>query len=110
MRKNIVDYAASSAEARKAWIDRKDIDVWIIWNIWQIANPDLADLVEVSEEYRIYRDAGVSLTRRGGEKAFAHKFIGFLQSPDGARIFSKWGWVTQEPQNPVRKQTRQGGK
>lgn len=95
LRKNIVIYAANSAEARKAWIENTALDAWIIWNIWQIANKDLADLVAVSREYRIYRDCGIALTQQGKDKDTARKFIAFLQSNTGRRIFAKWGWMTQ---------------
>ena len=91
-RKNIVVYAANSAEARKAWIEKTDLDVWLIWNIWQVANKDFADLVTVSPEYMIYRDSGVALTQQGKMKEAARKLIEFVQSPDGAKIFAKWGW------------------
>ncbi|KGG85765.1 hypothetical protein P608_16785 [Comamonas thiooxydans] len=30
-----------------AWVEQKDIDVWLICNIWQVENPDLADQVPV---------------------------------------------------------------
>ena len=66
----------------------------MIWNIWQVANPKLADLVEIEPEYRIYRDAGVALTRRGRNNPQAQAFIDFLASAEGAAIFAKWGWVT----------------
>jgi accessory colonization factor AcfC len=95
LRKNIVIYAANSAEARKAWIENTPLDAWIIWNIWQIANKDLADLVPVSREYRIYRDCGIALTQQGKDKDMARKFIAFLRSNTGRRIFAKWGWMTQ---------------
>ena len=95
LRKNIVTYAANSAEARKAWIDNTALDAWIIWNIWQIANKDLADLVPVSKEYRIYRDCGIALTQQGKDKEPAPKFIAFLTSNTGRLIFEKWGWMTQ---------------
>jgi len=91
-RKNIVVYAANSAEARKAWIEKSDLDVWLIWNIWQVANKDLADLVTVSPEYTIYRDSGIALTQQGKTKDAARKFVEFVQSPEGAKIFAKWGW------------------
>ncbi len=91
-RKNIAVYAANSAEARKAWIETADLDAWLIWNIWQVANKDLADLVTVSSEYMIYRDSGIALTLQGKGKEAAHKFVEFVQSPDGAQIFAKWGW------------------
>jgi len=94
LRKNIVTYAANSAEARKAWIENATLDAWIIWNIWQIANKELADLVPVSKEYRIYRDCGIALTQQGKDKESARKFIAFLKSKTGRQIFAKWGWMS----------------
>lgn len=86
--------AANSAEARQRWISQPDIDVWLIWNIWQVANPDLAQLVEMDEPYRIYRDTGIVLTHQGEKNAQAQAFVQYLQSPAGQAIFAKWGWQT----------------
>ncbi|MNV88041.1 hypothetical protein D3C71_1822110 [compost metagenome] len=68
--------------------------MWLIWNIWQVANPELAQLVEMDEPFRIYRDTGVVLTHRGTELPEAKEFVKFLQSPAGQAIFAKWGWKT----------------
>ena len=92
-RSKIVAFAPNSAAGRKTWTEQPDIDAWIIWNIWQVANPSIADVVEVEPEYRIYRDTGIGLTVRGQEKSTAKAFVNFLQSPEGAAIFRKWGWV-----------------
>lgn len=92
-RKNIVAYAPNSAVAKKIWTEKKDIDAWLIWNIWQLANPDLADLVNMSKKYVLYRDCGIALTKQGKDKKLAKKFYEFVQSEDGARIFAKWGWI-----------------
>ncbi len=94
-RKNLIlPEAANSAEARKRWIEQSDIDVWLIWNIWQVANPELAQLVNVEEPFRIYRDTGVVLTQQGKQLPEAKAFTQFLQSPAGQAIFAKWGWST----------------
>lgn len=97
LRRNIVAFAPNSAEAKRLWVESKDLDAWLIWNIWQISNPDLADLVPVEEDYVIYRDCGIALTQRGKGKELARKFVDFLQSPEGGKIFAKWGWI-----NPAR--------
>ena len=94
LRQNIRAYAANSAEAKKMWIENKEIDAWLIWNIWQVSNHTIADLVNVSDDYVIYRDCGIALTQQGKNKALARKFIEFLASQDGASIFAKWGWMT----------------
>jgi accessory colonization factor AcfC len=93
LRKNIALHAGNSALAKQAWIDRPELDAWIIYNIWQVANPKLADLVPVSKDYVVYRDCGVGLTARGKEQPAAVQFTQFLQSKEGAAIFKKWGWM-----------------
>ena len=84
--------AANSGAAKEQWTQQKDIDAWLIWNIWQVANPDLAQVVELDEPFRIYRDAGVVLTRKGKTEPQASAFVEFLKSPAGQKIFAKWGW------------------
>jgi accessory colonization factor AcfC len=92
-RKNMVfPEAANSGAAKDQWTQQKDIDAWLIWNIWQVANPELAHVVEMDEPFRIYRDAGVVLTRKGKTEPQATAFVEFLKSPAGQKIFAKWGW------------------
>lgn len=94
-RRNIGAVAPTSGDARALWIDDPGFDAWIIWNVWQVANPELADLIPVAPRWRLYRDAGVALTGRGNDRRHARDFVTFLQSPDGARIFARWGWITK---------------
>ena len=47
LRSKIVGFAPNSAAARQTWMDRPEIDAWIIWTIWQVSNRNLADHVEV---------------------------------------------------------------
>ncbi len=94
LRSNIGRFAATSADAKQAWTTDSAFDAWLIWNIWQVANPTIADQVQIEPEYRIYRDAGVAVTRRGKVWPAAAAFVAFLSSDEGARIFAKWGWVT----------------
>ena len=92
LRRNIVAYSKNSAEAKQTWVDNKDIDVWLIWNIWQVANAQLADVVPVERDYVIYRDTGIAITKRAENKPAAKAFASFLESPTGAKIFTKGGW------------------
>ncbi|NDP49081.1 MAG: extracellular solute-binding protein [Sulfuriferula multivorans] len=94
IRKNIVGYAKNSAEARQKWIDDSSIDAWLIWNIWEVSNPDLADVVKIESDYAIYRDSNVVVTTQGKTNPAAQQFVDFLFSPEGARIFKKWGWMS----------------
>ncbi|GBU15853.1 MULTISPECIES: extracellular solute-binding protein [Methylobacteriaceae] len=93
-RRNIALVAKTSADAKQAWLSDTNLDAWLIWNIWQVANQTVADQVEIEPEYRIYRDTGVAVTKRGSEKEGAKAFADYLASPEAARIFAKWGWWT----------------
>lgn len=94
LRRNIVHVAPTSADAKTKWIADPSIDAWIIWGIWEKANPTIADRVAVEPQFRIYRDTGTALTMRGKAKPESARFLNFLRSPAGARIFAKWGWIT----------------
>lgn len=93
LRQNIVGFAGNSAMARQAWTERQDIDAWLIWNIWQVASPELAEVVPLEEPYRIYRDTGIAPTTAGKQRPEAARFMAFLQSPAGAAVFRRWGWM-----------------
>jgi accessory colonization factor AcfC len=95
LRANIVNYAKTSGDARQTWINDRSIDVWLTWTIWQGDDPGLAEIIDLEPELRIYRDAGIALTRRGQDKATAKEFVKFLESPAGASIFQKRGWIVQ---------------
>ena len=95
LRANIVSYAKTSADARQTWVDDRSIDVWLTWTIWQGDDPGLAEIGPIEPDMRIFRDAGVALTRRGQSKTSARDFVQFLASPAGATIFQKRGWITQ---------------
>jgi accessory colonization factor AcfC len=93
LRSNIAVFAKTSAEAKAAWTADPTLDAWIIWNIWQVANPNLAQVVPVEPQYRIYRDAGAALTHKGEADPQARAFITFLKSPEAAAIWARWGWT-----------------
>jgi accessory colonization factor AcfC len=92
-RSNVVTYAANSALARQAWTTDTSLDAWVIWTIWQVSNPTLADQVVIEPEYQVYRDTGVALTKKGAQSADAKAFATYLESPEAALIFARWGWI-----------------
>jgi len=64
-----------------------------------VANPDLAQVVEMDEPFRIYRDAGVVLTRKGKAEPQAAAFVEYLKSAAGQKIFAGWGWDARRAAN-----------
>ncbi len=94
LRQNIAFYAAHSTEAIRLWRDKKDIDAWLTWDIWHTPLRTEAKLIQVSKDYGIFRQCSVALTSRGRDKPLAARFMEFLASPEGARVFASWGWMT----------------
>ena len=92
-----------SERARKIWIEKPDIDAWLIYNIWEVANPTIADLVPIENEHVIYRDYGIALTAKGMAKPVARQFFAFVQSLEGASIFKKWGWIVPDGMQDIKK-------
>ena len=97
LRRNIVLFAKNSGEANEAWKTDPSLDAWLTWTIWQGESRGLADVIPIEPDLRIYRDAGVALTRRGQEKPAAREFAAYLSGPEGARIFKKMGWIVDGP-------------
>jgi len=97
LRRNIAAIARSGSEAKRLWQEKPELDVWLAWNTWQVANPQIADLVSVSQDYVIYRPMVIAMTRKGRGSAPAGDFFRFIQSPEGERIFKKWGWMGSKP-------------
>jgi len=102
LRANIVSYAANSTEAVRLWREKKDIDAWITWDIWHMPLRTEAKLINVSKDYRVYRLCSVALTSRAHSKPQAARFVEFLASPTGARIFASWGWTTPATETGAR--------
>ncbi|UCE58221.1 MAG: extracellular solute-binding protein [Phycisphaerales bacterium] len=92
-RKNIALFAPNSTAAMRLWDERQDVDAFVTWNIWHMPLRDRAQLIEVSDDYKIYRQCSIALTERGVNKPSARRFIDFLTSPEGARIFESWYWM-----------------
>jgi accessory colonization factor AcfC len=92
-RQNIVCFAPNSENAMQMWRGREDIDAWVTWNIWYLPLHDHADLVQVSDKYRVYRQCNAALTKRGSAKPLASRLIEFLISDEGAEIFQSWEWL-----------------
>jgi accessory colonization factor AcfC len=90
LRRNIVAYGHGSGASYKAFVDLK-ADAWLTWPDWPITHPDVAEIVDLPESRRIWRDVSVTLSRDADPNA--KRFIDFLVSDRGAAIMKTEGWV-----------------
>lgn len=93
LRHNIVAFAPNTAVALKRWSSDSSVDAWIVYNIWSIAHPGVAEIVPIEPRYRLARDCGLVLTQRGSKNADVQRFVEFLRSPAGLKIFKQYGWT-----------------
>ncbi len=89
-RKNIVGFGKGSGPSYKVFVD-KDADAWITWPDWPITHSDKAEIVELSDSRRIWRDVNVVLAADADPQA--KEFLNFLESDRGAAIMKTEGWV-----------------
>jgi accessory colonization factor AcfC len=89
-RKNIIAYGKGSGASYKAFIE-ENADAWITWPNWPITHSAQADVVELSDQRKIWRDINVVLA--GDADPQARQFIDFLVSDRGAEIMKTEGWV-----------------
>jgi len=75
----------------------KKVDAVIGWRVFSRWNPDKIDtvLLKPDEVPRLaYIPAAISTYSQNKEKA--QRFIDFLTSPEGQKIFAKWGYIATE--------------
>jgi molybdate transport system substrate-binding protein len=93
---NIVTHAPS-CEATATLLAMKKVDAVIGWDVFSKWNPDEIDTVFLKphEIPRIaYIPAAVSIHSQ--DKKSAQRFIDFLASPAGQKIFAAWGYIATE--------------
>lgn len=89
-RRNIVAYAKGSGASYRAF-EEQGADAWITWPNWPLTHTDVADMVEIDPDHRIWRDVNVSLSPDADPEAA--RFLNFLTSEEGAELMKTEGWV-----------------
>ena len=94
--KNVTVHAESCSKTA-ALIAMKKVDAILGWRVFSKWNPDAIEAVPIAPEHvprLAYVPAGICTTSESPE--LAEKFIEFLTSPEGRRIFAKWGYLASE--------------
>lgn len=94
--KNIVTYA-ESCDKTASIVALKAVDAVLGWEVFSAWSPKSMETVFLTPE-QIPRIAyiPVSISKFTKDKEAANKFANFLVSPEGKKIFTKWGYITSE--------------
>lgn len=89
---NIELSVVTSAEAIEKWTTMPNLDAWITYESWYYRLKEKTDLVSLPKDEKIYRGTPIAITKIAQHRWIAEEFIKFMQSPEGHKIFQKWGW------------------
>lgn len=92
VQKNIGASFTNTALGIEAWKKDSSYDAWITYASWHENLKNETALVPLPKSQVLYRGTPVALTKTGTHQTQAQQFIAFMQSPQGHRIFQKWGW------------------
>lgn len=91
IRRNITDFA-DGCGAVMALINQKKVDAVFGWSAFQKLWTKTMEVVELPKELQVYRSTGVTVIRFSENTKLAKKFIYFLKSEDGKKIYGEYGW------------------
>ncbi len=92
IQKNIGQSFANTALGIDGWKSDSSFDAWITYASWHENLKDITAVVELPASLRVYRGTPVVFTKNKKNTANAQKFIAFIKSAPGHRIFQQWGW------------------
>ncbi|MCX2452059.1 substrate-binding domain-containing protein [Pedobacter sp. PLR] len=92
IQKNIVQSFTNTALGIEAWKADSGFDAWITYASWHKNLKDITTVVELPVSLRLYRGTPIVLTKNKKNTVNAQKFVAFLKSTAGHRIFQQWGW------------------
>jgi len=91
IRRNITDFA-DGCGAVMALINQKKVDAVFGWDAFKRLWMKTMEVVELPKELQVYRSTGVATIKFSKNKELAKKFIDFLVSENGKKIYREYGW------------------
>jgi molybdate transport system substrate-binding protein len=91
IRRNITDYAGGCGELM-ALINQKKVDAVLGWEAFKKLCMKTMEVIELPKELQVYRSTAVGITKFSKRTELANKFIEFLISESGKKIYEEFGW------------------
>jgi molybdate transport system substrate-binding protein len=91
IRNNTVAYADGCGELM-SFINKKRVDAILGWDAFKNLNMQTMDIIELPKDLQVHRTTAIGVITFSKNKELAKKFIDFLVSENGKRIYEKYGW------------------
>ena len=91
IRKNTVAYADGCGELM-SFINKKKVDAVLGWDAFKNLNMETVDRIELPKDLQVHRSTAIGVITFSKNKELAKKFIDFLTSEKGKKIYEEYGW------------------
>ncbi len=92
IRPNIVEHA-DACGSLMALIHQDKADAVFGWNAFKNVWPDTCEVVEMPRELQVFRSTAAQVVTYTRDSELSKRFIEYLISPEGRRIYSENGWL-----------------
>jgi molybdate transport system substrate-binding protein len=91
IRNNTVAYADGCGELM-SFVNKKKVDAILGWDAFKNLNMETMDKIDLPKDLQIHRSTAIGVITFSRNKELAKKFIDFLVSKEGKKIYEKYGW------------------
>jgi molybdate transport system substrate-binding protein len=91
IRKNTVAYA-DGCGGLMSFINKKRVDAILGWDAFKNLNMQTMDIIELPKDLQVHRSTAIGVIAFSKNKELAEKFIDFLVSEKGKKIYDEYGW------------------
>jgi len=91
IRKNTVAYADGCGELM-SFINKKKVDAILGWDAFKNLNKQTMDKIDLPKDLQVHRSTAIGVITFSKKKDLAKKFIDFLVSDRGKKIYEEYGW------------------
>jgi molybdate transport system substrate-binding protein len=91
IRKNTIAYADGCGELM-SFINQRKVDAILAWDAFKNLNMETMDKIDLPKDLQIHRSTAIGTITFSKNKELAKKFIDFLVSKEGKKIYEKYGW------------------
>ncbi len=91
IRNNTVAYADGCGELM-SFINKKKVDAILGWDAFKNLNVDTMERVDLPSDLQVHRSTAIGVISFSKNRQLAEKFIDFLASEEGKKIYEEYGW------------------